>query len=123
MDHIFKAAKPRDRRKSHWGAEKTARYRAAIIQRDGPNCWICGGPFKHREKPTLDHVRPKSKGGGHTFSNLKIAHMKCNTSRGNDWPESSPMREPAADSAHHQCDQGRNGCCSQGQIAMMRERE
>lgn len=91
MDHIFKAAKPRDRNKSHWGAEATALRRAAIIKRDGPNCWICGLPFKPKEKPTLDHVKPKSKGGTHALSNLKIAHMKCNTSRGSNW--TAPIRD------------------------------
>src|SRR5271163_2323876 len=100
MDHIFKAAKPRDRRKSHWGGETTARYRAAIIQRDGPNCWICGKSFKLKERPTLDHVKPKSKGGSHRFSNLKIAHMKCNTSRGNNWtpPQSETEKVNTNDS-------------------------
>ncbi len=83
MDHAFKSPKPRDRNKSHWGADQTRAAREAIVKRDGPNCWICGLPFAFQEKPTLDHVIPKSKGGSHRIANLKLAHYSCNTKRGN----------------------------------------
>lgn len=82
MDYRFKSAKPRDRNKSRWGRAQTLAMREAIIKRDGPNCWLCGKPFAPKEKPTLDHVVPKSMGGSHQVSNLKIAHYLCNTARG-----------------------------------------
>ena len=73
---------PRDRAKSHWNATQTKKVREAIAKRDGPNCWLCGKPFAPKERPTLDHVTPKSMGGSHRLPNLKIAHYSCNTKRG-----------------------------------------
>lgn len=61
----------------------TARIRAAVAQRDGHNCWLCGLPFAAKEKPTLDHIKPVSMGGSNRVSNLKLAHYSCNTRRGN----------------------------------------
>jgi 5-methylcytosine-specific restriction endonuclease McrA len=28
--------------------------------------------------PSIDHVRPLSKGGTHEWNNVKLAHRKCN---------------------------------------------
>lgn len=36
----------------------------------------------HPEKPTLDHVNPRSKGGGNEETNYTLVHEKCNNSRG-----------------------------------------
>jgi len=43
-------------------------------------------PFPNkREDPTLDHIKPKSKGGRYfSMKNLQLAHKKCNLERGND---------------------------------------
>jgi len=35
------------------------------------------------EAPSIDHVKPRSKGGSNHFSNLLMACRGCNSSRGN----------------------------------------
>lgn len=34
--------------------------------------------------PTLDHIIPRSKGGGNRVTNLRLTHHKCNNKRGNE---------------------------------------
>ena len=69
----------------------------ALIQRDNNVCHICGGLcdrsdiyFNENGKkvcsdkyPTIDHVIPRSRGGRHMWSNVKLAHKKCNLIKGN----------------------------------------
>lgn len=43
---------------------------------DDNNIFIVG-----KDYPSIDHVFPKSKGGTHTWDNVKLAHMKCNTEK------------------------------------------
>ena len=62
-----------------------------LIERDGLRCKICGemcDPNDHRWSkwfgplyPTLDHVIPLSKGGGHTWDNVQVAHAICNSAK------------------------------------------
>ena len=55
-----------------------------IFDRDGWQCQLCGQPvdreakWPHPEFPTLDHIVPVSKGGGHLRSNVQCAHLHCN---------------------------------------------
>lgn len=42
------------------------------IQKDGTI--ICGDYY-----PSIDHIRPISKGGMHSWDNVQLAHRKCNT--------------------------------------------
>lgn len=49
-------------------------------------CAICGEPMgfqqRHGENAaTLDHIVPKSKGGGNALINLRAAHKRCNARR------------------------------------------
>jgi hypothetical protein len=57
-----------------------------IRERDGANCFICGGPFGKKEKVTIDHWIPLSKGGTWKLSNLRIAHKSCNLWKGDRVP-------------------------------------
>ena len=64
-----------------------------LIKRDRCTCWICGekcdpDDFTITENgvyivgpnyPSIDHVYPLSKGGNHTWDNVKLAHHYCNT--------------------------------------------
>lgn len=52
--------------------------RLAIYTRDGHRCVYCRakGPL------SLDHLRPRSKGGSNDSSNLVTACMRCNVERG-----------------------------------------
>lgn len=55
--------------------------RRRMLRTQHDRCWICGKPFCG-EKPTFDHVIPKSMGGGSGSHNLKLAHKECNFRRG-----------------------------------------
>ena len=62
---------------------------AKLIKRDGLRCALCGkmcDPNDHGwtkymgpKSPTIDHIVPMSKGGGHVWSNVQIAHALCNS--------------------------------------------
>ena len=36
-------------------------------------------------RPTIDHIRPRSKGGGDAPENLQLAHAVCNKRKGAHW--------------------------------------
>lgn len=60
-----------------------------LIKRDGGICQICGlpcfcgGDYLADLYPTIDHIVPLSKGGGHTWNNVQLAHRVCNINKSN----------------------------------------
>lgn len=60
----------------------------AVFERDKWKCHLCG---KHSPRllrgtynelaPELDHVVPLASGGGHTWSNVRLAHRMCNAAK------------------------------------------
>lgn len=58
--------------------------RLKVFERDGYKCGICGRKTKkgkkvpHPRAPTLDHIVPMAKGGGHLYSNVQCACFACN---------------------------------------------
>lgn len=69
---------------SNWPDGKWEDVRLAVITRDGEVCTYCGstdGPFD------VDHIIPKSRGGGNVSSNLTVACVSCNRSKGARTPE------------------------------------
>lgn len=67
-----------------------------IIDRDGPECFLCKEPFSKKQPMTLDHWIPRSAGGTDEISNLRIAHRKCNTLKSDLIPvddKTVPLRE------------------------------
>lgn len=55
-------------------------------ERDGWVCHLCGKPIKLRSggaamAPSIDHLIPISAGGAHVWSNVAIAHKRCNSRR------------------------------------------
>lgn len=62
---------------------------AAIAERDRWKCHLCGRKvskarlWPHPESPSLDHVIPLTRGGMHDPSNVRLAHLRCNTAKGN----------------------------------------
>jgi 5-methylcytosine-specific restriction endonuclease McrA len=52
------------------------RIRARILARDGYRCWHCGGIADQ-----VDHLLPRSRGGGDEPSNLVAACQPCNLAR------------------------------------------
>lgn len=52
--------------------------RQNVFRRDDHKCVYCGS----RERLTLDHVKPKSKGGENTWNNLVTCCGDCNVKKG-----------------------------------------
>lgn len=58
-------------------------------------CALCGGlmapskrePLAYGTEPSLDHIKPLSKGGLDHFENTQAAHWKCNQAKGADYDE------------------------------------
>lgn len=82
-----------------WKGKEAYRYKidlGILYRRDGGICHICGklcdwndftimedGSLKvGANYPTRDHLIPKSKGGEHSYENIKLAHHRCNSLRG-----------------------------------------
>jgi 5-methylcytosine-specific restriction endonuclease McrA len=61
--------------------------RKNVLRRDGFNCQYCGS----RDRLTVDHVLPKSRGGKDTWENLVAACTSCNNRKGNRTPEEAHM--------------------------------
>ena len=64
--------------------------REAVVERDNGICQICGKRCDPNDKrwgsfgpnyPTLDHIRPLSKGGTHTWDNVQCACGMCNSNK------------------------------------------
>ena len=54
---------------------------AAILERDGWNCYLCDEHVTH-ETLSFDHVVPIKQGGLHTADNIKVTHRSCNSRKG-----------------------------------------
>jgi 5-methylcytosine-specific restriction endonuclease McrA len=52
--------------------------RRAVLDRDRHSCAYCGS-----RADTIDHVRPRSRGGQHTWTNVVAACARCNHRKGN----------------------------------------
>lgn len=65
--------------------------RKGIFARDGNRCVYCGST--HRQL-TVDHVMPKSRGGGNTWENLVCCCTECNNFKGDRTPEEAGMELP-----------------------------
>ena len=87
------------RQSNHWRMKDGYRYLfplAEVFKRDKGICYLCGGLCDwndYTEKdgvviygnnyPSRDHVQPKSKGGGNTWDNIRLAHRICNIRKSN----------------------------------------
>lgn len=66
---------------------RTAMSRRGIFARDEHCCQYCGD---HAD--TIDHVFPRSRGGGHTWENVAAACKPCNLTKRDRTPEEAGMR-------------------------------
>ena len=69
--------------------------RRAVFARDGWECQYCGA----RTSLTVDHVIPRSKGGGSGWDNIVASCAPCNRRKGDMTPVQAnmhPARTPAA---------------------------
>lgn len=71
----------RRRRAEKLGAETEHVSLDDVVARDGDACYLCGRETD-RDDRTLDHVVPLTRGGGHTLSNVRVAHRRCNSKKG-----------------------------------------
>ena len=65
-----------------------------MLDRDGHRCGYCGGPAT-----TIDHVRPRSRGGKNHWLNTVAACGGCNQRKGDRTPAEAGLRlrfEPTA---------------------------
>lgn len=63
--------------------------RRNILKRDKHICQYCG---KNSQPMTVDHVIPKSEGGGEEWENLITACLACNNKKGNHTPDQAGMK-------------------------------
>lgn len=76
--------------KHHWRYRygRTAKRRLRILERDHWKCQICGQRIPKRVRPgtprygTVDHLLPIIAHGSEAPTNLRAAHLSCNSRRG-----------------------------------------
>jgi 5-methylcytosine-specific restriction endonuclease McrA len=68
----------RRRRRRAPGHRIDPQLRRRVLQRDGYRCQYCG---RYTQRPHIDHVKPRSKGGKDTLGNLRVACPACNLSK------------------------------------------
>lgn len=64
--------------------------RRNIFARDNHQCQYCGRRFPKQDL-TVDHVVPRSRGGGDTWDNLVLACTTCNLKKGSRTPDEAEM--------------------------------
>jgi len=70
------------RKRARRGTQVVPVNRERVAERDAWRCGLCGGEVD-RETWSLDHIRPLSRGGEHTYENVQLAHLSCNSRKGN----------------------------------------
>lgn len=65
--------------------------RKSILMRDRLTCQYCRQPFAAKSL-TLDHVLPRSRGGGNSWVNLVACCFRCNNLKSDRTPEEAGMK-------------------------------
>ena len=65
--------------------------RRNIFARDGNRCQYCGRKFAANDL-SLDHVLPRSRGGGMSWENIVCACVRCNVRKGGRTPVEAGMK-------------------------------
>jgi 5-methylcytosine-specific restriction endonuclease McrA len=68
--------------------------RRAVLDRDGHACVYC-----HNRAETIDHIRPRSRGGEHVWTNVVAACARCNHRKGDRLLTELGWHLPAAPTA------------------------
>ena len=64
-------------------------HREVVADRDDWTCGLCSQAiprvvlYPHPLSLSVDHVAPLALGGGHTYSNVRASHLRCNIAQGN----------------------------------------
>lgn len=70
----------------HQSSRIRRRKRLTLLLRDGPICQLCKREFPSDEL-TLDHIYPRSRGGGNRYANLQLLCQPCNEAKADTVPE------------------------------------
>lgn len=91
-----KGERSRRRRRARLAEVESEPYTLAeIAERDGFKCGLCGRgvdmdlKYPHPRSASVDHIVPLSKGGSDLKSNVRLAHLGENVTRGNrtEWEQ------------------------------------
>jgi 5-methylcytosine-specific restriction endonuclease McrA len=70
-----------------WSGRRIQTLTALVKETYPPLCWLCHAPIDTDAEYSLDHVVPRSMGGDvWDINNIRPAHLRCNSSRGNRTP-------------------------------------
>ncbi len=64
------------------GVRRVPVTRRGVLRRDGFRCAYCG-----KAASTIDHVQPRSRGGGDSWENLVACCLRCNNTKGDRTPQ------------------------------------
>lgn len=53
-----------------------------LINNGGAVCGICGEPITDMKDCTIDHIKPRARGGTTSIENCQLAHRECNLKKG-----------------------------------------
>lgn len=73
------------------GKRKPPLNKINLLIRDAYTCQYCTSRLK-KDEATIDHVRPRSKGGGSTWDNVVVACATCNRKKGNKTLKEASMK-------------------------------
>lgn len=76
---------------SFFNKESIYADRMIMYARDRYVCAYCGDNYDTVKGLTIDHIQPKSKGGGNTWMNCVTACKTCNIRKGARTPEQAKM--------------------------------
>jgi len=64
------------------GGRRVPVTRRGVLRRDGHRCAYCAKPAT-----TIDHIQPRSRGGGDSWENLVACCLRCNNQKGDRTPQ------------------------------------
>lgn len=67
---------------TRWTSQQRRIVKGLLRKRDGDNCFYCRKDMKTMSSMTIEHLTPRSHGGGNFLDNLALACAKCNERRG-----------------------------------------
>ncbi len=91
-------AKVQDRKRRRYAQKMGARFETVELQivfdRDLERCHICGKRV-HRSDASMDHIWPLSRGGEHSYDNVRLTHRSCNSRRWANGPAQLSLSQRA----------------------------
>lgn len=100
--NITRGGSTHRRRAKRYGVEHQTVNKRKVFERDGWRCYLCGCATPEAKRgtqqpdaPELDHVVPLSRGGAHTYENVRCACRRCNGAKGAKTIEAPSIAAPA----------------------------